>query len=128
MTSSSNRRARCKSCLLTLMGFSVPLALMALLLLGALSKELLELVLGRDGIETLSLYLVSGFQLFFFFSLSCLDATEWNGCSHCHLQTPVIKLFDSMTGEQQLYVCAGLVLLSFILLIIARFSFRYTAL
>lgn len=62
LTSSSNRRARCKSCLLTLLGFSVPLALMALLLLGTLSKELLELALGRDGTETLRLYLVSAFQ------------------------------------------------------------------
>lgn len=35
---------------------------MALLLLGTLSKELLELALGRDGMETLSLYLVSAFQ------------------------------------------------------------------
>lgn len=59
LTSARNRRARCKSCLLTLLGFCVPLALMALLALGALSQELLELVLGRDGTETLSLYLVS---------------------------------------------------------------------
>lgn len=71
MTSSSNRRARCKSCLLTLLGFSVPLALMALLLLGALSKELLELVLGRNGMETLSLYLASSLA-------SCSHAAKWN--------------------------------------------------
>lgn len=57
--SSENRRARCKSCFLTLLGFSVPLALMALLLLGALSKELLETALGPQGTEALSLYLVS---------------------------------------------------------------------
>ncbi|XP_075879881.1 uncharacterized protein LOC142886691 [Nelusetta ayraudi] len=95
LTSSSNRRARCKSCLMTLLGFSVPLALMALLVLGTLSKEMLDLALGSDATETLSLYL-----------------------------TPVVKLLDPLTAEQQLYACAGLVLLSFILLIIARFSFR----
>uniref|UniRef100_A0A3P9BPU5 Si:ch211-11k18.4 n=1 Tax=Maylandia zebra TaxID=106582 RepID=A0A3P9BPU5_9CICH len=55
-----NRRARCKSCFLTLLGFSVPLALMAFLLLGALSQDLLEAALGREGTEALSLYLVSG--------------------------------------------------------------------
>lgn len=47
---------------MTLLGFSVPLALMALLVLGALSKEMLDLALGRDATETLSLYLVSVFH------------------------------------------------------------------
>uniref|UniRef100_A0A665TWD0 Uncharacterized LOC115047801 n=1 Tax=Echeneis naucrates TaxID=173247 RepID=A0A665TWD0_ECHNA len=75
-TSADNRRARCKSCFLTLLGFSVPMALMALLVLGSLSKELLEMALGNEG------------------------------------------------KEQQLYGCGGLVLLSFLLLLIARFSFR----
>uniref|UniRef100_A0AAQ5ZP90 Dynamin N-terminal domain-containing protein n=1 Tax=Amphiprion ocellaris TaxID=80972 RepID=A0AAQ5ZP90_AMPOC len=78
----SNRRARCKSCFLTLLGFSIPMALMAILVLGALSKELLEMALGPQGTEALSLYL------------------------------------------QQLYSCGGLVLTSFLMLIIARFSFR----
>lgn len=59
-TTVENRRARCKSCFLTLLGFSVPLALMAFLLLGALSQDLLEAALGREGTEALSLYLVSG--------------------------------------------------------------------
>lgn len=54
-----NRRARCKSCLLTLLGFTVPLALMALLVLGVLSRELLEVALGPEGTAALSLYLVS---------------------------------------------------------------------
>ncbi|KAM8845754.1 uncharacterized protein AB9W97_000751 [Spinachia spinachia] len=94
-TSAMNRRARCKSCLLTLLGFTVPLALMALLVLGILSQELLEVALGREGTETLSLYL-----------------------------TPVVKVFDSLSVEQQLYGCGAMVLLSFLLLIIARFSFR----
>ncbi|XP_017283600.1 uncharacterized protein si:ch211-11k18.4 [Kryptolebias marmoratus] len=94
-TSLENRRARCKSCFLTLLGFSVPLALLALLILGTLSQELLEASLGREGTEALSLYL-----------------------------TPVVRIFDSLSGTQQLYACGGLVLLSFLLLIIARFSFR----
>uniref|UniRef100_G3PIE0 Si:ch211-11k18.4 n=1 Tax=Gasterosteus aculeatus aculeatus TaxID=481459 RepID=G3PIE0_GASAC len=95
-TSAMNRRARCKSCLLTLLGFTVPLALMALLVLGVLSRELLEVALGPEGTAALSLYL-----------------------------TPAVKAFDSLSAEHQLYGCGGLVLLSFLLLIIARFSFRY---
>uniref|UniRef100_A0A8C6KBW4 Si:ch211-11k18.4 n=1 Tax=Nothobranchius furzeri TaxID=105023 RepID=A0A8C6KBW4_NOTFU len=58
-TTFDNRRARCKSCFLTLLGFSVPLALLALLVLGSMSQELLEMALGHQGTEALSLYLVS---------------------------------------------------------------------
>ncbi|KAM6966244.1 uncharacterized protein LKV04_018735 [Tautogolabrus adspersus] len=94
-TSAGNRRARCKTCFLTLLGFCVPLALMALVVLGSVSKELLEMVLGSQGTETLSLYL-----------------------------SPVVKVFESFSAEQQLYGVGGLVFLSFLLLIIARFSFR----
>lgn len=54
-----NRRARCKSCFLSLLGFSVPLLLLFVLVLGSLSREVLELALGAEGTETLSLYLVS---------------------------------------------------------------------
>ncbi|XP_023813441.1 uncharacterized protein LOC101160240 [Oryzias latipes] len=95
LITSENRRARCKSCFLTLLGFSIPLALLAFLVLGTMSKELLEVALGREGTETLSLYV-----------------------------TPVLRVTDSMSGEQQLYVCGGLILLSFLLLIISRFFFR----
>uniref|UniRef100_A0A669F537 Si:ch211-11k18.4 n=1 Tax=Oreochromis niloticus TaxID=8128 RepID=A0A669F537_ORENI len=94
-TTVENRRARCKSCFLTLLGFSVPLALMAFLLLGVLSQDLLDAALGQEGTEALSLYLM-----------------------------PAVKIFQSLSVEQQLYGCAGLVLLSFLLLIIARFTFR----
>ncbi|KAK6311352.1 uncharacterized protein si:ch211-11k18.4 [Coregonus clupeaformis] len=94
-TSVDNRRARCKGCVLALLGFSVPFMLMAALVLGSLSRELLEMALGDDGIEALSLYL-----------------------------TPVVRVFESMSVEYQLYSCGGLILLSFILLILARFSFR----
>lgn len=94
-TTSENRRARCKSCFLTLLGFSVPLALMALLVLGALSKELLEVTLGAEGTEALSVYL-----------------------------SPVVRLFDTLSGTQQLYLCAGLIFLSFLFLIISRFCFK----
>ncbi|XP_028978878.2 uncharacterized protein si:ch211-11k18.4 [Esox lucius] len=94
-TSVGNRRARCKGCMLALLGFSVPLMLMAGLVLGSLSRELLEMVLGKGGTEALSVYL-----------------------------TPLVKFFDSMSVEYQLYSCGGLVLLSFILLLLARFSFR----
>lgn len=47
-------------------------------------------------------------------------------CSSClNPQSPVVKVFDSLSVEQQLYSCGGLVLLSFLLLLIARFSFKY---
>uniref|UniRef100_A0A668RNV8 Dynamin N-terminal domain-containing protein n=1 Tax=Oreochromis aureus TaxID=47969 RepID=A0A668RNV8_OREAU len=84
-TTVENRHARCKSCFLTLLGFSVPLALMAFLLLGALSQDLLDAALGQEGTEALSLYLM-----------------------------PAVKIFQSLSVEQQLYGCAGLVLLDFI--------------
>uniref|UniRef100_A0A3Q0RDI5 Si:ch211-11k18.4 n=1 Tax=Amphilophus citrinellus TaxID=61819 RepID=A0A3Q0RDI5_AMPCI len=94
-TTVENRRARCKSCFLTLLGFCVPLTLLAFLVLGALSQDLLKVALGKEGTETLALY----------------------------LQTPIVRIFDSLPVEQRLYGCAGLVLLSFLLLIIARFIF-----
>ncbi|KAI1884745.1 hypothetical protein AGOR_G00229670 [Albula goreensis] len=90
-----NRRARCKGCVLGLLGFSVPLLLLALLVLGSLSREVLEMMLGEDGTDTLSLYLA-----------------------------PVVKAFESIPVQHQLYCCGGLVLLSFILLLLARLSFR----
>uniref|UniRef100_A0A674PPR1 Si:ch211-11k18.4 n=1 Tax=Takifugu rubripes TaxID=31033 RepID=A0A674PPR1_TAKRU len=96
LTSSANRRSRCKSCFLTLLGFCVPLAMLALLVLGAASQELLEVVLGPEGTEALSLYLA-----------------------------PLVKALDSLSGTQQLYACGLLFLLSLLLLIVARFSFRY---
>ena len=58
-TGAQNRRARCKGCFFALLGFVVPLALLALLVLGSLSRELLEMALGPQGTEALSLYLVS---------------------------------------------------------------------
>ncbi|XP_048868827.1 uncharacterized protein LOC125741665 isoform X3 [Brienomyrus brachyistius] len=51
-------RAQCKGCLLGLMGFSVPLSLLMLLLLGSLSRETVELTLGKEGTEALSMYLL----------------------------------------------------------------------
>lgn len=124
LTSAGNRRARCKSCLLTLLGFSIPFALMALLVLGALSQELLELALGRDGTQMLSLYLVSVYRLLAIGQ--CVHKAVRCKCRvSSHHQTPVVQVFDSLSASQQLYSCVGLVLLSFLLLIIARFSFRY---
>lgn len=90
-----NRRARFKGCLLGIMGFIVPLLLLVVLVLGSLSKDILVLMLGDSGTEALSLYVA-----------------------------PAVKAFESLSVEVQLYSCAGLVLLSFILLLLARFSFR----
>ncbi|XP_030649489.1 uncharacterized protein si:ch211-11k18.4 [Chanos chanos] len=91
----ANRRARCKGCVMGMLGFTVPLLLLALLVLGSLSREMLELALGKNGTETLSLYL-----------------------------SPVEKMINSLSVDVQLYGCGALVLLSFILLILARFCFR----
>ncbi|KAL7850305.1 hypothetical protein SRHO_G00196540 [Serrasalmus rhombeus] len=93
-----NRRARCKGCALGLLGFTIPLLMLAALVLGSLSKEMLDMVLGADGTEALTVYLA-----------------------------PVVRAFESVSGEMQLYVCGGLVLLSFILLILSRFSSRTKA-
>uniref|UniRef100_A0AAR2KKS1 G domain-containing protein n=1 Tax=Pygocentrus nattereri TaxID=42514 RepID=A0AAR2KKS1_PYGNA len=53
-----NRRARCKGCALGLLGFTIPLLMLAALVLGSLSKEMLDMVLGADGTEALTIYLV----------------------------------------------------------------------
>lgn len=98
------------------------MALMALLLLGTLSKDLLETALGRQGIEVLSLYLVSVQKRTN--SQRILKAAKSNSSCSYIPQTPVVRIFDSLSVEQKLYSCGGLVLLSFLLLIIARFSFR----
>ncbi|XP_007234533.2 uncharacterized protein si:ch211-11k18.4 [Astyanax mexicanus] len=90
-----NRRARCKGCFLGLLGFSIPLLMLGALVLGSMSKEMLDLVLGADGTVALSQYLA-----------------------------PVLRAFESVSGEMQLYICGGLVFLSFILLILSRFSSR----
>jgi len=42
-----------------MLGFTVPLLLLVALVLGSLSRELLELMLGDKGTEALSLYVVS---------------------------------------------------------------------
>lgn len=122
-TSVENRRARFKSCLLTLLGFSIPMALMALLVLGALSRELLEVALGPQGTETLSLYMVS-VQANIQHSQRISKALTSNSSCSYNPQTPIARIFESLSVEQQLYSCGALVLLSFLLLIIARFSFR----
>ncbi|XP_048058326.1 uncharacterized protein si:ch211-11k18.4 [Megalobrama amblycephala] len=90
-----NRRARFKGCLLGMLGFTVPLLLLVILVLGSLSRDVLVLMLGNNGTEALSLYVA-----------------------------PAVKAFESLSVEVQLYSCAGLVLLSFIFLLLSRFSFR----
>uniref|UniRef100_A0A9R1SR68 Si:ch211-11k18.4 n=2 Tax=Cyprinus carpio TaxID=7962 RepID=A0A9R1SR68_CYPCA len=90
-----NRRSRFKGCLLGMLGFTVPLLLLVTLVLGSLSKDVLVLLLGDSGIEALTLYVV-----------------------------PAVKAFESLSAEVQLYSCAALVLLSFVFILLARFSFR----
>lgn len=94
-SSMDNRRARCKGCVLGFLGFCVPLLMLAFLVLGSLSKEVLDMTLGPNGTEALSLYL-----------------------------SPVVRAFESVPVQHQLYCSGGLVLLSFILLLLARLFFR----
>ncbi|MBN3307663.1 uncharacterized protein LOC136767852 [Amia ocellicauda] len=91
----SNRSARCKGCVLGLLGAVLPLLLLSVLALGSLSRELLELTLGENNTDTLALYM-----------------------------GPVDKVVNSLSVQSQLYCCGGLVLLSFLLLLLARLSFR----
>ncbi|KAJ8250940.1 hypothetical protein GJAV_G00214990 [Gymnothorax javanicus] len=93
--SAQNRRARCQGCVLGLLGFCFPLLMLAFLVLGSLSREVLELGLGEAGTEALSVHL-----------------------------GPVVRAFDSISVQHQLYCAGGLVLLSFILLLLARLFFR----
>ncbi|XP_028843203.1 uncharacterized protein LOC114794664 [Denticeps clupeoides] len=90
-----NRRARCKGCVFGMLGFMVPLLLLAVLLLSSVSREVMVMALGDNGTDMLELYL-----------------------------SPAEKALESMSSDVQLYCSIGLVLLSFILILIARFSFR----
>ncbi|XP_041094591.1 uncharacterized protein si:ch211-11k18.4 [Polyodon spathula] len=92
---SYNRRARTQGCVFGMLGFLLPLFLLASLILGSLSRNVLVLALGEDGTETLSLYL-----------------------------TPLARLWQLVPEQQYLYVCLGLGALSLILLVLARISFR----
>lgn len=92
---SYNRRARTQGCLFGMLGFLLPLFLLASLILGSVSRDFLVLAMGEDGTETLSLYL-----------------------------TPLARLWQLVPEQQCLYVCLGLGALSLILLVLARISFR----
>ncbi|XP_069044472.1 uncharacterized protein [Lepisosteus oculatus] len=90
-----NRRARCQGCVLGLLGFAVPLLLLATLVLSSLSRELLDITLGESGTETLSLYLA-----------------------------PVDRLVSALSVRSQLCCCGALVVVSFVLLLVSRWCFR----
>lgn len=118
-----NRRSRFKGCLLGMLGFTVPLLLLVTLVLGSLSKDVLVLLLGDSGIEALTLYVVSMYV--YAFVCVCVGFTvDTDVRVGLCVQVPAVKAFESLSAEVQLYSCAGLVLLSFIFLLIARFSFR----
>ncbi|XP_048848334.1 uncharacterized protein si:ch211-11k18.4 [Brienomyrus brachyistius] len=91
----NNRRARCQACLLGLLGLLVPLLLLAVLMLGPMSKGVLEALLGPNGTAALWLYLA-----------------------------PASQAFKSLDVQQQLYLLGGLSLLSVTLLLLARLFFR----
>ncbi|XP_023661167.1 uncharacterized protein [Paramormyrops kingsleyae] len=115
-------RAQCKGCLLGLMGFSVPLSLLMLLLLGSLSRETVELTLGKEGTEALSMYLL--FCPGLVTSLICPSRSFCVRYYFLSFELPVLWVLDSFSVQQQFYFCSSLVLLSFILLLLARSAFR----
>uniref|UniRef100_A0A8C9UWZ9 Si:ch211-11k18.4 n=1 Tax=Scleropages formosus TaxID=113540 RepID=A0A8C9UWZ9_SCLFO len=96
LSSVENRRSWCKGCFLGLLGFCMPLLLVAVLLLGSVLKEVLKSALGQSISDVLLFYLVS--------------------------TRPIIPC--SMSLQQQLYCFGGLILLSFTLLFLARLFFR----
>ncbi|XP_018620006.1 uncharacterized protein LOC108941702 [Scleropages formosus] len=95
LSSVENRRSWCKGCFLGLLGFCMPLLLVAVLLLGSVLKEVLKSALGQSISDVLLFYL------------------DW-----------LKSTFESFTVQQQLYCFGGLILLSFTLLFLARLFFR----
>ncbi|XP_063076708.1 uncharacterized protein si:ch211-11k18.4 [Engraulis encrasicolus] len=94
----SNRRARCKGCVCGLLGFMVPLLLLLGLVLGSLSRDVMELLLGPQNTQILATHLA-----------------------------PVARAIDGVSAEVQLYVCGALIFISFLLLLLARCFFRTQA-
>ncbi|KAI1896362.1 hypothetical protein AGOR_G00094010 [Albula goreensis] len=85
--SAGNSRCQCMGCILGLLGFLLPSSLLAVLLLGSVSKQALVVILGEDTAETLTPYVV-----------------------------PMVKAFASLSALHQLYYCGGFILLSLTLL------------
>uniref|UniRef100_A0A8C4TGP6 Si:ch211-11k18.4 n=1 Tax=Erpetoichthys calabaricus TaxID=27687 RepID=A0A8C4TGP6_ERPCA len=90
-----NRRAHLKGFVFGLLGFAVPLFLLASLVLGTMSREVLVLALGESGTDALSVYL-----------------------------SPVAYIWSMMPKEHYMSICLGLAGLSVILLLLAKWSFR----
>ncbi|XP_039620782.1 uncharacterized protein si:ch211-11k18.4 [Polypterus senegalus] len=90
-----NRRAHFKGFVFGLLGFAVPLFLLASLVLGTMSREVLVLALGESGTDVLSVYL-----------------------------SPVAYIWSMMPKEHYMSICLGLAGLSVILLLLAKWSFR----
>lgn len=130
LCSIENRRARFKGCLLGMLGFTVPLLLLVALVLGSLSRDVLELMLGDKGTEALSLYVVSmymhscvrGFVIlcrywckcWFVCSGSCSEGVWvpvsgsaavqlcWTGSVVLHLSPPCTLLFQVKKADYKL--------------------------
>jgi len=95
---SGNYRAYAKGGFLYLLTFTLPLALMLNLVAGFLSDDLLKGVLGKDGLDMMKLYLA-----------------------------PVRTFWKGVPREYQMYAGIFLVVLTLLLLVMARFSSRLSA-
>ncbi|KAJ8364383.1 hypothetical protein SKAU_G00132140 [Synaphobranchus kaupii] len=93
--SADNSQSHCIGCMLGLLGFFLLLLLLAVLLLGSLSKPVLQMILGEEGTEALKPYLV-----------------------------PVMKALLSVPIQHQLYCCGGLVMVCVTLFLLAYLAFR----
>ncbi|XP_043942193.1 uncharacterized protein LOC122813767 [Protopterus annectens] len=90
-----NRKARTKGCLFGLIGFMLPVFLLVTLIFGNLSRELLVVSLGEKMTQTLAVYLA-----------------------------PMHTFWAFIPDDQEMYIFLGLAVLSFLFLLLARFSFR----
>nr|XP_033799790.1 uncharacterized protein LOC117360249 [Geotrypetes seraphini] len=92
---SHNMRMRLKGCFFGLAGLLLPVFLLVSVILGVTSRELWTVVLGENGTEALEIY-----------------------------TGPVAVLWQMIPEHHILYVFLGLSLLSLLLLVLARYSFR----
>uniref|UniRef100_UPI00398EEEF6 EH domain-containing protein 4 n=1 Tax=Pristiophorus japonicus TaxID=55135 RepID=UPI00398EEEF6 len=98
MAAVHNRKAQSKGCLFGLLGLLVPTFLLVSLVLGNLSGDMIRAVLGDNGTETLQVYM-----------------------------GPVSTFWALIPSELVVYVFFALAILSLVLILIARLSFRTTS-
>ncbi|KAG8451907.1 hypothetical protein GDO86_003919 [Hymenochirus boettgeri] len=94
-TISSNRSARAQGCMFGLLGLMVPLFLLASALFGTIPEELWNALLGKEGAETLAVYLF-----------------------------PLHSLWSLIPADYVVYVFVALAILSIVFVLLAQRCFR----